>query len=90
MNYFIQKKKGEISLPLAVVGSLIMSTIMGVGAYFTSVNAQDKNLAAVSQSVAVVETRVNGVDEDIGDIKDDIKDLNTKIDKLLWANGIKP
>lgn len=89
-------KKGQIALPIAMVGSIVMSVIVGATSYFSSINAQESKVAEVKQTAAVLEARVGSVENNIKEIKDDIKsnreevrNLTTKIDKLLWANGIK-
>lgn len=97
--------KGSISLPLAAVGAIILTTLSGAAAYFGTVNAQNANVATVKEELKQdIVTAKGDLSDKINSTNLDVKEGKTradyfekrldrfegKIDELLKANGLNP
>lgn len=71
----------RFSLPITVVGSVIVSVVIGLASYFGSINTQAAALAVVDTKVQVLDTKQVYTEERLKRIED-------KIDALLKYGGI--
>lgn len=87
MSHEHKKNFGTISIPIALVGSLLMASIAGMAAYYGTVNAQNEKVATVKQEVysdfSLDRQRITAVETDVKTIKESQLRVETDIRELL-------
>lgn len=88
------KEKGSMSIPLALVGSLLGSVILASASYFGSITAQKVQATELSGKIELVEKTNNQTnaqqDKDITKINENIGIVNENVSKLLIKMGETP
>jgi seryl-tRNA synthetase len=97
--------RGSISIPIATVGSIILSFVAGVASYYGAMNAQAQRAsdiktelsqkvadtkADLSDKISGVDTKVEVVKADSAQFEKRLDRFENKIDELLKANGRDP
>lgn len=87
------KKKGEITIPVALAISCGIAVCGVLGGYYAGKIEDARKFGEVSQDIAVLKTAQENLKDNLGsdvdEIKADVKDLNRKVDAMVGAFSIK-
>lgn len=87
---FKSKKTGQLSLPIALVGSILASSVLALSSYFGTVNSVDNKIADVRQEVAVHATKIENLDSNLSAQDQRMTRIEAKIDALLTNQRLDP
>lgn len=93
----MNKKLGQISIPIALALAGAGSIITGLSAYYGSQITQKAEVAVIRQDVAVLqaeksaaEKNVLNLEKKVDQVDDKVERMDDKIDALLVNRGINP
>lgn len=87
MTHEQHKVKGTLTLPVAVVGSVILTVAAGLASYFGTVNAQDNKISeaktVINESISQDRQRISTLEEAVKTIKDSQLETRADIKEIL-------
>lgn len=86
----MNKKFGQISIPIALALGGAGSIITGLSAYYGSQIHQKEEIAMVRQDVAVLVAQKNNIESNVSGLEMKLDRVENKLDALLVNRGINP
>lgn len=89
MTNYLHKVKGNVSVGMLVGWGLTLA-IATVGGIAGTIAHTDSKVEETKVSISDVKVDVATLNADSAQYRRDIDAINSKLDQLLWAQGIKP
>lgn len=86
----INKKIGQLSIPVAIVLAGGTGAVGGLSSYYGSQISTREAIAEVKQDVAVLQSEKTNIKESVDDLTEEMKEMRKGVNALLIQQGINP